>query len=159
MTIRNFLRIACLHMKLLTYLAFFVLLALVAFLKGGLNSSTVYGFLLLAVVTAIPLYFGTRDRQKPASTFETILATVWLWLRRLVCFTFGAGLLFGAYSTVKSNPLGVPSSDVWLATAALTTGGLFGLYLGVFGQGTNRSELRDDIRLHSENKKRYRWWF
>jgi hypothetical protein len=39
---------------------------------------------------------------------------------------------------------------------------LFGawvIYLGVDGQSPNRADLRDDLRLHADNKRRSRWWF
>lgn len=113
----------------------------------------------MALLAAIPWYFGTRDRTRPPSQVEKVLATLWVWLRRLVGFTVGGALMIGAFSTATSNPAGKSLTDIWLAVLALIAGGIFIFYLGFFGQGPKRSELGDDIRLHSENKRRYRWWF
>lgn len=146
-------------MNTITYLALIALVAVAALWKSGVNSGTFFVLLAAAALGAIPWYFETRDRTKPPSLFETGLATLWVWLRRLVCFTVGGFLMFGAFSTVTLNSDGKSLSDVWLAALALIAGGGFFFYLGFFGQGHKQSELRDDILLHSKNKQRYRWWF
>ena len=146
-------------MNTLTYFALLSLIGVVAFWRGGANSGTFLLLLMVAVLAAIPWYFGTRDRTKPPSHVEKVLATIWVWLRRLVGFTVGGALMVGAFSTATSNPDGKSPTDIWIAAVALVAGGIFFFYLGLFGQGDKKSELRDDLRLHSENKRRYRWWF
>ena len=44
-----------------------------------------------------------------------------------------------------------------LATVELM--GAFMIYVGIFGQGNRRYDYKDDLKLHRENKKRYKWWF
>jgi hypothetical protein len=146
-------------MNTFTYLAFASIIGVGIFWKGGLNTGTVVVFLVAVLLGTIPWYFGTRDRTKPPSIGEKILAGLWVWLRRLLGFTVGGAFMVGAVYMATSNPDGTPLSDLWLGVLALFLFGLFLFYLGLFGQGPNQSELRDDIRLHTENKKRYRWWF
>jgi hypothetical protein len=146
-------------MNTLTYLIFLAVLGVVAFFKGGPNSGTFQVFLAAAALGAIPWYFGTRDRTKPPSFAEKVFATLWVWLRRLLGFTVGGFCIVGAYFMATSNPGGKSQSSLWLGSLALAVFGGVVVYLGVFGQGTNKYDFRDDISLHSENKKRYRWWF
>jgi hypothetical protein len=35
--------------------------------------------------------------------------------------------------------------------------GLYMVYVGWFGQGNNRTSFGDDLELHQQNKKRYKW--
>ena len=142
-----------------TYFGFLTLVGVGVFYFGGVNVGTFSVFLFAAGLGAIPWYFETRDRSAPPSVPEIVLATVWLWLRRLVGFGMGGYFWFGAFTTVISNPQKKSFDDMWITALALAAGGLLFLYLGSFGQGHERSELKDDIRLHAENKKRYRWWF
>ncbi len=142
-----------------TFFGFLILVGGGILYFGGINASTCLVFLFAAGLGAVPWYFETRDRTASPSSAELILATLWLWLRRLVGFGVGGYFLFGAFSTVTTNPEKKSFDDMWLAALALAVAGVCFLYLGYFGQGHIRSELRDDIRLHSENKKRYKWWF
>ena len=142
-----------------TYFGFLTLVGVGVLYFGGVNTSTFLVFLLAAGLGAVPWYFETRDRDAPPSLAEIVFATFWLWLRRLVGFGMGSYFLFGAFTTVMSSPQKKSFDDMWLTALALAAGGLCFLYLGYFGQGHKRSELRDDICLHAENKKRYRWWF
>ena len=36
--------------------------------------------------------------------------------------------------------------------------GVLFIYIGFVGQGNTRSALGDDIKLHKENKRRYKFW-
>jgi hypothetical protein len=146
-------------MNTATYLGLLVVLAVVALLKGGLSTGTIVTFSAAASLAAIPWYFGTRDRRSPPSRTETFLAALWVGLRRLVGFSVGGYLFFGAFSIAISNPGFKQQDALLLEVLALLGGGVFFFYLGFFGQGNQRSALRDDIRLHAENKRRYRWWF
>ena len=146
-------------MNTATYLGLLVVLAVAALLKGGLSIGTVVIFFAAALLAAIPWYFGTRDRSNPPSRTETFLAALWVGLRRLVGFSVGGYLFFGAFSIAISNPGLKQQNALLLEVLALMGGGVFFFYLGFFGQGNQRHALRDDIRLHAENKRRYRWWF
>ena len=99
-------------MNTFTYLALLAVLVVVTLLKGGFNSGTLVVLFTAAALGAIPWYFGTRDRTKPPSFIEKGFATLWVWLRRLVCFTVGVSLMFGAFYTVTSNPDGKSISDL-----------------------------------------------
>ena len=87
-----------------TYFGFLTLVGAGVLYLGGLNTGTFSVFLLAAGLGATPWYFETRDRNVPPSVPEIVLATVWLWLRRLVCFGIGGYFWFGAFTTVISNP-------------------------------------------------------
>jgi hypothetical protein len=146
-------------MNTATNLGFLILVGVSILYFGGVNTSTFLVFLLAAGLGAVLWYFETRDRNAPPSLTEIVVATIWIWLRRLVGFGMGSYFLFGAFTTVTSNPDKKSFEDMWLTALALAAGGLYFLYLGYFGRGHKSAELRDDIRLHSENKNRYRWWF
>ena len=146
-------------MNTATYLGFLILVGVSILYFVGVNTSTLLVFLLAAGLGAVPWYFETRDRNAPPSLTEVVVATFWMWLRRLVGFGMGGYFLLGAFTTVTTNPEKKSFDDMWLTALALAVGGLYFLYLGYFGRGHKSAELRDDIRLHSENKNRYRWWF
>jgi hypothetical protein len=141
-----------------TYLVLLLVFAVVLFLKGGTDKGVLYIFLAAAALCAIPWYFGTRDRTKPASLVEKTLATLWVWFRRLIGLTLGGGLIVGGLFMATSSKV-VPSLSNFLGALGLAAFGAFVVYLGIFGQGHEKHDFRDDIRLHRENKRRYRWWF
>lgn len=141
-----------------TYLVLLLVFAVMAFLKGGADKGTLYIFFAAAALCAIPWYFGTRDRTKPASFIEKTLATLWVWFRRLIGFTIGGGLIAGGFF-MATSPVGAQSLSNLLGALGLAAFGAFVVYLGMFGQGHKKHDFRDDIRLHQENKRRYRWWF
>jgi hypothetical protein len=143
-----------------SYFTLVVLAALAAFVaRKEMRTPAGAVILLFALVAALSLYLMGRDRSKPPTAGERTLATIWLWLRRTLAFSLGGACLFGggyiAFFTRASKDFENPVlSGVVLA--------LFGtgiIYMGVFGQGADRFDFRDDLRLHSENKRRYRWWF
>jgi hypothetical protein len=141
------------------YFAFVALVAVFAIARLGFRASTVVAIVVIALLAAVPLYFGTRDRSRPASLGETALATAWLWFRRAVCFTFGTFCVAGggylAFSAAGAKDFTHPE----LVGLGIVLFGMAVIYMGVYGQGTNRADYRDDLRLHAENKRRYRWWF
>lgn len=146
-------------MSTATYLTFLLILAAAALAKGGANLGTLLIFLAATVLCAIPWYFGTRDRAKPPSLVERLFATAWVWFRRFLCFTVGGLCFVGAAFMATSPQAAKDFSRPGLTALAIALFGAAICYLGVFGQGKNQYDLRDDIRLHKENKRRYRWWF
>lgn len=103
-----------------------------------------------AVLFFVPIYLSTCDRTRPPSRFETIVARCWLWFRRIIgC---GTGVLFIAAALYS----GARVDNVWMSSGCLAFGAYL-IYIGWFGQGNNRSRMRDDLELHEQNKRRYTW--
>lgn len=123
--------------------------AALIFLRHGFSFQTGIAVLAMALFAAIPWYFGTRDRSIRPSRFERFLANVWVWFRRSVGIGAGALFLWTAWSVVGTNILG---------GSLLAVAGVFFVYVGVVGQGNDRLAWRDDIALHRDNKRRYKWW-
>ncbi|MCL2020796.1 MAG: hypothetical protein FWG81_01495 [Betaproteobacteria bacterium] len=115
-----------------------------------INSRVILIIAVIAILLAIPLYFGTRDRTRPPSGAERIAATVWLWFRRILCFSFGV-LLFAAIIIMKDIPF-------WLALL-FAFGGVFIIFTGFVGGKDDGTNWKDNIEHHSQNKDRYDWWF
>jgi hypothetical protein len=135
-------------------------IAAVAVVKAdGVNGKTVFIFSFVAVMIGISWFFYSR-RSKPLSTAEIVAANTWLILRRLVGF---AGAAFFVFASVMigfalyqraaelSFMARLGSALFMLAMAA------FCVWVAVFGQGPRRYDWRDDVALHRENKRRYRW--
>jgi drug/metabolite transporter (DMT)-like permease len=116
-------------------------------------------FIFVGVPICIILYFQTR-RSAPPSTFETIAANIWLFLRRLICF-IGATLFlfasvvsgFNLFSSGTEHPL---LSRIGVALAFLLLAA-FCIGVAILGKKRRTSPLREDIIQHRENKRRYRW--
>lgn len=144
-------------------LSLLVVMAIVAVAEAdGLNEKAVFGFCFVAVFIGISWYFYSR-RGKPPSAAETTAATAWLLVRRLVGFAGAAAFIFMSamigftlYHRVNEIPL---AEALAAAASALFCLGLAGLcvWVAIFGQGERRGEWRDDVALHNENKRRYRW--
>lgn len=138
----------------------FALAFFAALIFGGygitLGAFVIVGF--MGVLMAIADYFGTRDRSRPPSTAERVFAYLWIWIRRAVCWLAGGAFVYrGAYGLISSEVTGeAPSWWVRLFTILL---GVFLIYVGFVGQGNTRSALQDDVKLHKENKRRYKLWF
>jgi hypothetical protein len=125
----------------------------------GFNSKTAFLFSFVAIPIGISWFFYSRRTAAP-SAFETASASIWLLVRRLVCFTGALLFLVGAVmvgfalfqrATQFSVIERIGSALFMLALAALC------VWVGIFGQGANRYAFRDDVELHQENKRRYRW--
>jgi len=69
----------------------------------------------------------------------------------------GGLMIAGAVQVAYGYPASVGHRA--LAAGGLALLGIFLIYFGIIGQGTNRYQWRDDIDLHKQNKRRYRWWF
>ena len=145
-------------MRSVTYLVFVSGVALLLVLHQGPATTTWIAVACCALLAAIPWYFGTRDRAKAPTATERVAATMWVWLRRFVGVS--AGLLMiaaGVHSALAGEP-GRNFRD-WLGTAFVIVMGLFCLYVGIIGQGAKQFQWQDDLRLHKQNKQRFRWWF
>lgn len=132
-----------------TFLAFIGLLAILLFFRLGISVETLIAISVAALLAAIPWYFGTRDRLAGPSSLECFFANIWVWFRRLL--GLGAGLLFlwASWHALHTNIL---------LAATIAALGLFSIYIGIVGQGNNRAAFHDDLALHRNNKRRYKWW-
>ena len=146
-------------MNTVTYLALAGIMSLMFFAKDGFSSKSITGVVIVATIAAIPWYFGTRNRSAAPSRLEVVLATIWVWFRRLIGVIAGSFFLFGAWKAATADTWGNGAASPWVAAVVLTGFGLFSLYLGLVGQGHERTAWRDDVALHQSNKRRYKWWF
>lgn len=140
------------------FVAFALLLSVLFLVKSGL-SGTGIGILFAALaLAAIPWYFGTRDRSAEPSQAERVFATAWVWFRRILGVSVGAILILGGVYSALSDAGSRELSSQWIGSGLLILLGIFLIYFGIVGQGANRYDWRDDVALHKENKRRYRWW-
>lgn len=145
-------------MKTSTYFTFVLLTTALVVAKTGISSASLGVLAAFFVLAAIPLYFGTRDRAKDPSKAERFFATMWVWLRRLLGLAMGALCFLSAWVAVF--PKGGPSDALshWIGAGFLLFLGAFLFYFAAVGQGVDRYRWRDDVELHKQNKRRYRWW-
>jgi len=145
-------------MRTIAYLLSLLVVAFIIVTQAKMNHRAVALFVVVAALMTIPLYFGTRDRTKEPSAAEKFLANFWVWLRRGVSLIVGLPMvLAGFYFLVW--PDASLENHPWFAKIGTIAIGIFVLYVGVVGQGGDRYAFRDDIELHKENKRRYKWWF
>lgn len=137
-----------------------IFVAIVAAVKsGGINEGAVFVFTFVAIMIGISWYFYSRRSAAP-TTFEILAANTWLFVRRLVglvgaLFFLFASVMVGFALFPRAAELGLLYR---LGTALfLLLASAFCIWVAIFGQGPNRYALRDDIALHNENKRRYRW--
>lgn len=143
-------------MNWLIYILFVLVLGVFLFAQTPFNRTSVSVFLIAVLIFSMPFYFASKRSGQPTTT-EAVIATVWLWFRRLVCWV---------------GALGFAATSVWLVVKADMSNGFFEtvgaplfcafmamflFYVGLVGQGNNRAQWKDDIRLHKENKQRYKW--
>lgn len=96
---------------------------------------------------------AVNDSAEP-SWLERSVATGWLWLRRIVCWT--AALVFlGTAATLLADGIEVGQVPFFLIAVLL---GMLLIWVGLKGSGRMRS-LGDDAPVHAERRKRYGWWF
>lgn len=96
---------------------------------------------------------AVNDNAEP-STIERTVATTWLWMRRVLCWS--AALVFlGVAVSMILNGVVLEHMPVFLIVLAL--GGM-SLWVGLKGGGHVRS-MGDDAAVHAERRKRYGWWF
>jgi hypothetical protein len=88
------------------------------------------------------------------SWLERAVATGWLWMRRIVCWTAAAAFLAVA-ATLLADGIEVRQVPFFLAAVML---GVLLIWVGLKGTGRVRS-LSDDAAVHAGRRKRYGWWF
>jgi hypothetical protein len=139
------------------YFTFALILATLFLFKFGLTGVSVSVLAAFLMLAAIPWYFGTRNRSSPPSGLERVLASMWVWFRRILGLSMGVLMIVaGAYALFSEvGARGLPHR--WLAAGLLIFLGLFLMYFAIVGQGHRRHDWRDDVALHKENKRRYRW--
>ena len=138
------------------YILFIAVVGVVLFSRTSIGSLPVIVYMVAALVLAIPFYFVARRSETPTAT-ETVLATLWLWLRRLLCWFMALGLaVVGIVRLLSFDPskdiivgIGVP---ILMFLAALMLG-----FIGWFGMPNGSRRLPDYIRSYQENKQRYKW--
>ena len=134
--------------------------AVVAVVKAdGLNGKAVFVFSFVAVMIGISWYFYSRRSALP-STLEILAANTWLFVRRLVGFV--GAIFFFFCSVMVGFALFPRAAELTLLYRIGTAPFLllvsaFCIWVAIFGQGPNRHAWRDDVALHHENKRRYRW--
>jgi hypothetical protein len=145
-------------MNLFSYLVILVLVIAVVLLEHGLNPASMWVLLAFALLALIPLYFGTRDRTRPASSREAWLASAWVWIRRSLSFALGGLLIVGAGHTLFSPGLDKDFELSWPIALTVFALGVGIIFLGLRGAAHER-DWKGSMRLHRENRKRYGWWF
>lgn len=146
-------------MKATEYVAFVGFVAILFLFQKGVSAGTVTAVAVMAVLAAIPWYFGTRNRSEEPSRSERFFAALWAWFRRVVGLCAGVLFLWAGWGIAHSSSLGHGTISTVFAGIAIAGLGLFCLYIGIVGQGRNRADCRDDVALHNSNKHRYKWWF
>lgn len=99
-------------------------------------------------------YFESRQ-SRPASATETVLATAWKWLRRLLAFSCTLLLL----ATAAAFALGFFGESGWQRVGFTLFSLLMAFYLahlGWYGDSGLRS-IRLDREHYRKQKKRYHW--
>lgn len=140
-----------------TYVAFALILSTLLLFKAGPTSVSIGVLVVFLMLAAIPWYFGTRDRSLPPSRLELMLATMWVWFRRILGLTTGVLMtVAGGIAVFSESGAAVPPNR-WIGSGFLILLGLCVVYFGFVGQGPRRLDWRDDVALHKENKRRYRW--
>ncbi|MDP9603365.1 UNVERIFIED_ORG: hypothetical protein J2W38_003154 [Variovorax paradoxus] len=96
---------------------------------------------------------AVNDNAEPGR-IERVVATTWLWMRRVLCWS--AALVFlGMAVSMILNGVVLEHMPVFLIVLAL--GGM-SLWVGLKGGGQVQS-MGDDAAVHAERHKRYGWWF
>ena len=99
-------------------------------------------------------YFESRQSRPPSVT-ETVLATAWKWLRRLLAFSCTLLLL----ATAAAFALGFVGESGWQRVGFTLFSLLMAFYLahlGWYGDSGLRS-IRLDREHYRKQKKRYHW--
>jgi len=99
-------------------------------------------------------YFESRQ-SRPASATETVLATAWKWLRRLLAFSCTLLLLAAA----TASALGFVGESGWQRVGFTLFSLLMAFRLAHFGWygDSGLRSMRFDREHYREQKKRYHW--
>jgi hypothetical protein len=125
----------------------------------GLDVPSVVISLIFSVLIAYVPYLESRlPHQAPTKT-ETILATTWLVMRRVVAY--GGALAFAFFAAVMSLYLVYGKSDqgatvIALEILVLLVLALCFVWFGRVGRG-HTYDYRDDLAAHEQRRRRYRW--
>jgi len=138
------------------YILFITVVGIALFSRTTIGSLPVIVYVVAALVFAIPFYFMARRSEAPTTT-ETVMATLWLWLRRLLCSFMALGLAVVGIVLLLTFDLskGIIAGVVMPITAVLM--GLICAFIGWFGVPNHGRRLPDYIRSYKENKQRYKW--
>jgi hypothetical protein len=146
-------------MRKLTWLHYLVIVIIFwsyMLLTQPFGSNLIIVLCVASVLLTLPVFFSAkRDSNQKASKFETTLATVWLWVRRIVCFAGGAFLVFFGILIALNFWTPGPQQNYRRNIFRFYWHILF--FVGFKGQGSDRSRLSDDIQLHEKNRRRYKW--
>lgn len=136
------------------WLGFNAFLALALFLSVGIDRASVALVAGTTLLTAIPLYFDTRDPNNEATRIERVAAGAWLWVRRLL--GFGAAALALATAGLAAVTVEATLENCAMIGGILVFAGIFA-WVGMYGGGRWKAMGREDIQVHEEHKRRYRW--
>ena len=103
------------------------------------------------ILFLIPLYLESRPKNEEPSRLEIFVASLWLWVRRIVC-TLGAAAFLAAALIIPFKR-GHGMEDIVLAVIFLILGS-FCIWTGWFGR-FRPWDLRRDIAAHRDRKRRY----
>jgi len=136
------------------WLFFNAFLSLSLFLRAGVNRTSVGIVAGGALILMIPLFFETRDANAEPSRVERVAAGAWLWFRRLL--GFGAAALFGFGAIFAATTVEATMQNFGMIAFMLVLAFICG-WVGMYGGGRRRGMGREDIQVHEEHKRRYRW--
>lgn len=115
-------------------------------------------FAIAAILLAIPWYLSSRDRSRPPSSTELLVASGWVWFRRIVCCGIGVLCVVFASGPWVFGLKGMPIWKALLWTVGFLVSGLLVAAVGVFGYGARYyGDSRGARKLHAENRTRYKW--
>jgi hypothetical protein len=112
------------------------------------------GALLLCAFWALwqALYEDRLGSSAPPTFGERVMASFWLWGRRLILGSISVLLAFG---TVHSAQNAMVFGDFWLVVLIGGSLSFFAGWVAVFGAGKSTS-MSDDRNIHSERVRRYK---
>ena len=109
---------------------------------------------MLALV-ALVSYFQSRSER--ATIAETLIATVWLAIRRIICFSVSLLCAAGVVLLSRQIISGNVTLIYFVGVATLIAVGYIAYHCGRFGAGNRYLDFNDDKSAHNERRKRYGW--
>ena len=140
------------------YVAFLLLFGVTFLVVADMRVSTFEVAAGVAMLAAIPFYFGTRDKSRQVSATERFFATAWLWLRRLLCCGMGLALSLGALFDAFVPGAMPPAGNRWIILAGGLVFGAALIAFGIIGESSLRG-WRANVEAHRAHRRRYGWWF
>jgi hypothetical protein len=111
-------------------------------------------FMVLILFTWVAYYFR-ENNSVPPSNIERVAASIWVTIRKLVCysasviFVFG-GIFFINYSITSHNILKIVDSLILFSLAG------FSLWVGNYGRKAKGSTMKEDKELNELRQQRYK---